>query len=150
PERPADIARGQVAQWLGPDSLKHRTEQARVQSPGPLGPAVQSLAQPVSYRPADRVAGRRADPGVEFGLQRLELVPDLLFGPPEDRPAQPLAVSGVAEGDRPDIAVPRSHEVDRVLAETAAASPGLCYAGSLPTWLSVWLSGDRLKIAIRP
>jgi Resolvase, N terminal domain len=56
-QRRPHIACGQVAQRFGSNSLHYRAEQARVQSPGALGPAFQPFAKPIINRPADRVTG---------------------------------------------------------------------------------------------
>ena len=95
-----------------------------IQPTGPLRSAVQPLAQPVRHRAPDRVPGERPDPGIQLGVQHLELVPDSLLGPARDLPPKTLPISGVTERDGPDIPVLRRLEVDRVLAVTPALDAG--------------------------
>jgi hypothetical protein len=59
---------------------------------------------------------------VELGVGRLELVPDLGLGPSGDLAPDPLPAGSEANRDRPDEAVLRRVEVDRILAVTATAT----------------------------
>ena len=95
------IARAEAPQRPAADDLQHRLQQALVQPAGPLGSAVQPLTQPVLHRTAHRVPGRRPDPGIQLGVQRLELVPDLLLGPAGDLPPVSACHQGRSRARRP-------------------------------------------------
>jgi len=69
----------------------------------------------------DRVRGRRVQAAVELGVRRLELVPDRGLGTAGDLAPDPLPVWAEANRDRPDVAVLRRIEVDRIFAVTTTA-----------------------------
>ena len=118
-----------VDEWL---------EGAPIERDGLLRAAVETVAQPVLDRLADRAATVRGhDPYAEVSVKGLELVFDFLLGAAAHLPADPLAVRTVAERYRGPPA-PRAAsvvtriaavagvvEVDRVVvADNADEQPG--------------------------
>jgi hypothetical protein len=71
--------------------------------------------------PPDRVGRRGAQTAVELGVERLELVPYVLFGAAGDLAPDTLPVRPEAERDGTDAPILRRIEVDRVLAAAATA-----------------------------
>jgi hypothetical protein len=121
----------------------------------------QAAREPVGDGAVDRVAMQRANPGVQLGVEVLQLVLDLGLGLAADLLAAALAVSAEAERDlatpparaaalvMPAIAaLPGVVEVDRVLAEPAA--PGLRHDRKPNTWLPDWLPVRSLRAVLVP
>jgi hypothetical protein len=94
----------------------------------------------------DRVRSRRVQAAVELGVGRLELVPDLGLGLTGDLAPDPLAVRAEANRDRPDEAVLRRIEVDRVLAVTATARCVVRHVGSVTLFGSPFGSPHRGRV----
>ena len=112
------------------------------------GPAVHPRA---SHSPLlDRVRGRRMQAAVELGVRRLELVSDLRLGPAGDLAPDSFPVRPEADRDRPDVAVLRRVEVDRVLAVTATARCCPSCEERNSFWLPVWLPGPGADPRKRP
>ncbi len=128
--------------------LQQRLERFAVDGPRPFRPALQTSLQPVVHRLPDRVGSRRVQATVKLGVRRLQLVPDLGLGPAGDLAPDPLPARPEANRDRPDIAVLRRIEVDRVLAMTTTARCVVRHAGSVTLFLAPRLaprSGSRSR-----
>src|SRR6266567_1213469 len=103
------------------------------------------MGEPAVHRGPHGVVGWRCHPDIEFGAQRLQLLPDLRFGLAPDLAAHPAAVATEAERDRSDVAVLGRIEVDRVLTLGPAPPVGLLHGRSsrhirsLAHWLPYWL-----------
>src|SRR6185437_15859676 len=135
-EPSAHIAGRQLPQRLEADVLQQRLERLTVDGPRALRPPRQAALQPVVHRLPDRVRRRSMQAAVKLIVDRFELVPDLRLGPAADLAPDPLAVRAEADRDRPDVAVLRRIEVDRVLAVTATARCVVRYAGSVTLFLA--------------
>ena len=142
-EPSAHIARRQLPQRLEADVLQQRLERLPVDGPRALRPPRQAALQPVVHRLPDRVRRRGMEVAVKLVVGRFELVPDLGLGPPCDLAPDPLAVRPEADRDRPDVAVLRRVEVDRVLAIPATARCVVRHARSVTLFGSPFGSPRR-------
>ncbi len=94
--------------------------------------AVQRLSSPVIHGLGERVGSRGLQPSVRFGLELLELLPDLRLGAPGRLPPDPRTVRTPAERDGAHPGAVRRIAVDRTFAVPTARS-SRHKPGSTPT-----------------
>jgi hypothetical protein len=134
-QRTTHVLHGQVLQRDPPDDRQQRPQRVPVRLDRLSSPPRQSLVQPVGHGLVDRVPLSRPQPGVQFGVQRLELVFDLGLGLAADLPAQTFPVRVEPQRDHaspaPSTGLMKSAvpavapviEVDAVFAVATARSP---------------------------
>src|SRR5712691_6917192 len=113
----------------------------RVRSDLPSSPSrsQSSTARRTVYPAEDRI------PASSSACSALSLSRTSCFSPAGDLPPDPLAISGVANRDGPDVPVLRRLEVDRVLAVPPALDAGLRHIEEPTSWLPVWLPRQRRR-----
>ncbi len=146
PARPDRPRLGQLAQ-RAPDILggqvSQRGRSRSASSPAGAGPQVTgqfclparpALRSPVVHSLGHRVGIRGPQASVRFGLELLELLPDLGLGPAGDLAPDPRTARTPAERDGTDPGTVRRIAVDRTFAVTAAASDLWSYNTAI-AWL---------------